>query len=448
VVEGERADDRLFVIACTMRDLGVSKDRAAALIPEHLTISPWRDGETDDWVAFKIENAYRYGENEPGSKASPPMSVFAEQAAALPPETDTDVPCDDFHAWTIDELAALPPVEWLIPGVLMREGFAVIFGPTSKGKTFTVLAQTLPLTFEGHDIAYITGSGESSKRSIGERAAAWGQYHGAEASGAVRKHFRVFDQMPFNDSDMARRFCSRLTEQGLNPSVVVVDAFSSATGDLDENSSKDVQKFYTIAGVIEAHFNCLTYLVHHTGKNLALGERGSVRIRGGVNTSFELKHVEGDDFVSIHNPKQREGERLKEPLYFKWETVNGTLVYIPADAKECRGEGAFAAVRKSFLEGLKLCVADGVMTPTFSEIADKIIPVPFAKPDDFEAYDAERKRSIASMTEKFRFYVRESKKGAGDWGPLRPYVVCDIHGAPEGTYRGDGRRFFDQDDEG
>lgn len=44
-----------------------------------------------------------------------------------------------FHLLTPDELDTLPPVRWLVRGVLPTEGIGAIFGPSMSGKSFLVI---------------------------------------------------------------------------------------------------------------------------------------------------------------------------------------------------------------------------------------------------------------------------------------------------------------------
>jgi hypothetical protein len=44
-----------------------------------------------------------------------------------------------FHLLTPDELDTLPPVRWLVRGVLPTEGIGAIFGPSGSGKSFLVI---------------------------------------------------------------------------------------------------------------------------------------------------------------------------------------------------------------------------------------------------------------------------------------------------------------------
>jgi hypothetical protein len=44
-----------------------------------------------------------------------------------------------FHLLTPNELDKLPPVRWLVRGVLPTEGIGAIFGPSGSGKSFLVI---------------------------------------------------------------------------------------------------------------------------------------------------------------------------------------------------------------------------------------------------------------------------------------------------------------------
>jgi hypothetical protein len=390
-----------------------------------------RDGGamTGLWTLVKLANAGGF-RDKIGPSAGEAFGHFADEQPN-PDPGGPDPSVEEFHAWTLDELAALPPVEWLIPGVLQKDGFAILFGPTNKGKTFALLALLLPLAREGHDIVYITGTGESSKAAIGQRARAWAKHHGPEAVAAVSRHFRVMDKAPFESEAMARRFCESLRSQGLSPAVVVIDTLSAAM-EGDENAARDVQAFFKIAGIAERELNCLTFLVHHTGKDVARGERGNSRIRGGVNTSFELTHDDGDDFVALHNRKQREAEKLKVPLCFKWQVVDGTLVYLPASDDERKREAAgrrlheqlrpvFTAIMK-----LKRASSAALTTHVLAAELDGAITGKKRSPEEVAA-------AVDAREKWLQRHVWDGK--AKRWGPLRTWVLEDsLTGEPIKPY--------------
>ncbi len=53
------------------------------------------------------------------------------------------------HLLTPDEVDTLPPVRWLVRGVLPTQGIGAIFGPSGSGKSFLVI--DLLASVAGHD---------------------------------------------------------------------------------------------------------------------------------------------------------------------------------------------------------------------------------------------------------------------------------------------------------
>lgn len=70
-IEGAGGDHTTYVVACKLKDFGVSRDDAVELMLEH-----WFDGcgWTDKDLDQKVYNAFRYGNNPPGADA--PEAVF------------------------------------------------------------------------------------------------------------------------------------------------------------------------------------------------------------------------------------------------------------------------------------------------------------------------------------------------------------------------------------
>jgi Protein of unknown function (DUF3987)/Bifunctional DNA primase/polymerase, N-terminal len=71
-VENQGGGRRAFQVSATLRDLGISEDKAIDLFMEHYNEHcepPWSEDELTSSVGSIVRNAYRYAQNEPGSLA-------------------------------------------------------------------------------------------------------------------------------------------------------------------------------------------------------------------------------------------------------------------------------------------------------------------------------------------------------------------------------------------
>lgn len=79
-VEFQGSDETTYKVACELRELGVSRERALDLMVEHWMprcVGTW----TAEFIAGKIDNAYSYAQNAPGAFAVPPAAVAFGAAA-------------------------------------------------------------------------------------------------------------------------------------------------------------------------------------------------------------------------------------------------------------------------------------------------------------------------------------------------------------------------------
>ena len=72
------------------------------------------------------------------------------------------------------------------------------------------------------------------------------------------------------------------------PVLVFLDTLARCSGGLDENSTKDMGILVTAADQVRERLDCALLFVHHTGKDTALGARGSSALRAAVDTEIEI----------------------------------------------------------------------------------------------------------------------------------------------------------------
>ena len=87
--------------------------------------------------------------------------------------------------------------------------------------------------------------------------------------------------------------------------VVVMDTLARVMTGLDENSTRDAGIFINNAERLAHELNALVIVVHHSGKNVDNGMRGSSALLGAVDTV--LKVAKRDDYIWLNIEKQRDG---------------------------------------------------------------------------------------------------------------------------------------------
>ena len=324
--QGEGGNAKFFELACELGDLGVSEETCPAIM------APWVTACGPDWadpdaLVVTVANAYRYRHNQAGAYASEDVATAFAGVAAAHQEPPRKV---KYKAWLLSELDALPPMQWLIPGVLPKTGLAMLFGPWSSGKTFGAIAQLAPLCKAGTKVVFIAGEG---KQGVHKRVRAWTMCNPIDEG-----LFRIVGDMPFPNIEEVVLFCDDLVAQGIkDPDVIVIDTAAVGMTGLDESSAKDVGIFVAICKHVAQRFGCLVYIIHHTGKDADRGARGSSALGGAMDAIQEIKPAgEGVHAIALHVRKVKEAERRKEAFCYQGAALFDTLVYSEVTPTEYR----------------------------------------------------------------------------------------------------------------
>lgn len=375
-IEGEGGDTHTYIVACEVMTLGVSPDMALSLMEAHWNPRcepPWDTGDLE----IKIERALAYQQNEPGSFAVQPASeVFGDALGKLNLE-DAPVARNRFRPWSLEELAALPPPEWLIDEMLPAKGISLMYGPPGCYKSFLALQLGLGLAMEGRKVIYI---GAEGGRGLELRAAAWKLANGVSGPLPIW----IVPDMPWAaDGSMIEEFIEAVAEY--KPELVVVDTAARMMVGLNENDARDVGVFIAALDAIKLKLGCAVLALHHTGKDEGRGARGSVAMPAAVDASFEIKADKETKVVAMFCRRQKDAEERSEPWCFQGKPLGPSLYFepIPASAyyagasageMDSREVGAALTTLKAY--GLENAVSTHILALTMagdtSDLTDDI----------------------------------------------------------------------------
>ena len=208
------------------------------------------------------------------------------------------------------------PVEWLIEGVIPVGSFTALYGPPGSFKSFIALdiAEAIatgrtwmgrPVKKQG-PVLYLCGEGFGG---IGARIKAIKLHHLTEDGAPI---YVVRHQLNLRSSaeDFNALMLAVVTlveETGIQFSLAIVDTLARAFGGGNENDTADMMTFVVSMGKIQEFLNCGLMVLHHSGKNVQLGMRGSSSLLGAVDTELELLRFEGQMKGVLTISKQKDG---------------------------------------------------------------------------------------------------------------------------------------------
>jgi hypothetical protein len=212
---------------------------------------------------------------------------------------------------SLDEIEALPPPTWLIHGLIPEQSIVIPYGPPKAGKTFVVLSMALHIAANkpwmgrqvvGGGVVYVAGEGVGGL-SIRIRA--------------MREAYAIPSNIPFWVVPRAVSFrdpkavaalveAIKVTVCDEPISLVVLDTLARAMPGVDENSAEEVG--VVIAGCDELKFTLGATImpIHHAGKDMERGLRGSSAIHGALDASLQITSAEGRVIVKNDNQKDAE----------------------------------------------------------------------------------------------------------------------------------------------
>lgn len=206
---------------------------------------------------------------------------------------------------TFAHLRDQPPPEWLVDGVLPKQGVGRIYGPSGSMKSFLVLHLLGAIghgdVFAGRDCTkttslYVVAEGQSG---IGKRVRAYERHHGRSLPGEVAPW-----PIQINGDSEWHAFVELASRRQWG--LIVFDTQASSTVGLDENSATDMGKMVDRLRALSEATGGLVMLVHHTGYDTS-HSRGSTAVYAGMDV--ELSVSKDGDSVVVRGEKVKDGDR-------------------------------------------------------------------------------------------------------------------------------------------
>jgi RecA-family ATPase len=229
---------------------------------------------------------------------------------------------------TAEEICNLPPLDWLVDGLLTMPGESVLYSPPKLAKTFFALDLALSVAsgqhFMGREVrrghvVYVVAEGVGG---MGARVQSWHDYDG-RAGAYVEGVTFITEAINLMDDDAVTKFREHLYD--LTPNLTVIDTLHRCALGADENAARDMGRVVASLDAIRNETGGHVLAVHHAGKDTTKGMRGSSALLGAVDTVIELS---GDrDAIRCEVTDQKDAEP-PPPWWCQLERVGSSAVIV------------------------------------------------------------------------------------------------------------------------
>lgn len=278
--------------------------------------------------------------NEVGNDIAPP------DAADDFDVWDQSEPTEERSRWnflSLDDVESLPPPRWLVPGVLTEGSLAAIYGAPESGKSFLAVDMSMAIAggvdwhgrqVERGGVLYIAAEGAPG---LGKRFRAWKVDRCAQGR-RFDLHLMRDDLNLAAEKDGGVRAFVQVVVDELGPlRLVVIDTLNQTAAGADENSAKDMGRYIASMKLLRNATGAAVVVVHHSGKDLGKGMRGSSALLGAMDTTVEVERATDGRSIKVAVKKQKDAER-EPPMHFNMEKVGDSLVLRPTVMADAQGD--------------------------------------------------------------------------------------------------------------
>lgn len=226
---------------------------------------------------------------------------------------------------SVNDLAALPPPEPLIDGIIMRDRLAVLWGKPGSGKSFVALDWGLSIGVG----AWWMGHGVSQGRVLLIAAEGVGGLH--QRVEAWKIEHQIYDIptnqfviLPVAPNLLESEWAAAVVELAKSEDycLVIIDTLARVMVGGEENGTRDMGIVIEVGATIQRETGAAVLFVHHDTKEGST-MRGSSALIGAADTSIECK---ADGQAMVLKCEKQKDDRPFEPIRLWRESVASSCV--------------------------------------------------------------------------------------------------------------------------
>jgi AAA domain-containing protein/primase-like protein len=294
--------------------------------------------------------------------------------------------------------------DWTVKGVIPRAELIIVIGESGSGKTFLVfdlaahVAQGFPWRgrrVKKMRVVYIVAEGAAGFRN---RLLAWCIHHSTPIE---QLDVIVIPAAPnLLQKDDVKAVIEEIKHHA-PVGLIVVDTFAQTMAGGNENSGEDVGRALGHCKAIHQATGASVLLVHHLGKNEALGARGWSGLKAAADAEITITNKNGERVATVS--KSKDGQQGLD-FVFRLRTVNLGLdedgevisscvvdhINVPAARPKAEPRGSVEGIVLQALEGLVGPGNASVNTQTLIEKAMQHLSAPVEGKEDRRSYRVHR----------------------------------------------------------
>ena len=302
-------------------------------------------------------------------EAAAPLEAV-DELDDVKPEVSADV----FETYSIMQIRSLPPVEWTIDGVIPQNSFSVMYGEPGAGKSFLALDMALSVAHNqswhgravwGGAVLYIAGEGVGG---LGKRIKAWQAYYGVLCDAPL---FVLPTAVRMREDDEVEKLMRTIDGLGVDFSCVFIDTVARALLGGDENSATDMGMFVNACDAVKNHTKAAVVGIHHSGKDVARGMRGSTALLGAVDASVRVSR--SDNALSMKMEKQKDAEPIEDLVFDmqKIQIIDDSSIVLEKSESAVQFRPKLSGAQRIALEALRQAIIDeGKQSVTIKQFHD------------------------------------------------------------------------------
>ncbi|MGY3589004.1 hypothetical protein ACVIGB_002041 [Bradyrhizobium sp. USDA 4341] len=279
-------------------------------------------GEPDD---RQLAREFARAKRNPAHVSKP-----SDGSAFEPVDEEGDEPSHtrSSHIRAGELVATYKPIRWLVKRLIPLNSVGALYGLPNVGKSFVVFdlasharrgREWFGRKTAGGDVLYCYAEGAEG---MSGRAKAWADNNDTSGGDVA-----LMNNVPnlFKDPKAADKLIAEArkceADSGQPVRLVIVDTLAAATTGADGSSDKDMGLVCERLRKVATALDCAVLVVHHSGKDVTKGMRGSSAILGAVD--YTLLAEEGKCASTVSVEKMRDASKAQSIRFKLVEVVIG-----------------------------------------------------------------------------------------------------------------------------